>query len=100
MELRAIQNLFQDTNKKVLVSSTKSLTGHCLAAAGVIEMAVTILSIHKGICIKNVNLYNGIQGYGNIELLKENKNIKIRTALSNNFAFAGNTSSILIGSYC
>ncbi|HDX9578840.1 TPA: beta-ketoacyl-[acyl-carrier-protein] synthase family protein [Bacillus pseudomycoides] len=100
MELRAIQNLFQDTNKKVLVSSTKSLIGHCLAAAGVIELAVTILSIHKGICIKNMNLYNGMNGYENIELLKENKNIKIRTALSNNFAFAGNTASILVGSYC
>jgi 3-oxoacyl-[acyl-carrier-protein] synthase II len=99
MELKAIQRLFQDTDKKVNVSSIKSLVGHCLAAAGIIELILTILSIDKGICVKNRNLKNEMQGYENIDLIKDNQNMAIRTALSNNFAFAGNTASILVGAY-
>jgi 3-oxoacyl-[acyl-carrier-protein] synthase II len=99
MELKAIQRLFQDTDKKVNVSSIKSLVGHCLAAAGIIELILTILSIDKGICVKNSNLKNEMQGYENIDLIKDNQNMAIRTALSNNFAFAGNTASILVSAY-
>lgn len=99
MELKAIQRLFQNNNKKVNVSSIKSMVGHCLAAAGIIELILTILSIDNGICIKNSNLKNEMQGYKNIDLIKDNKNIAIRTALSNNFAFAGNTASILVSVY-
>lgn len=99
MELKAIQRLFQDTQKEVAVSSIKSMVGHCLAAAGIIEFIITISSMNQDMCISNSNLENEMTGYDNIKLLKENSNIKIRTALTNNFAFAGNTASILVSQY-
>lgn len=99
MELDAIQRLFQDSKQKIPVSSTKSLIGHCLAAAGIIELVATTLSLQQGICLKNNQLIDEMQGYPNIDLLKENKQMEMKTAISNNFAFAGNTASVLLGSF-
>ncbi len=99
MEMKAIQRLFQDTKKEVSVSSIKSMVGHCLAAAGIIELIITITSINKQLCVCNHNLENEMTGFDNVKLLKENGSLKIRTALTNNFAFAGNTASILVGAF-
>jgi 3-oxoacyl-[acyl-carrier-protein] synthase II len=99
MEINTIHRLFEARKKKLLVSSTKSMIGHCLAAAGALELVVTVLSIYNGVCTKNVNLEEAIKDYENIELLTETINIPIRQALSNSFAFAGNTASILVSSF-
>ena len=101
MELKAIQKLFGNCKEEVLVSSIKPLVGHCLAAAGIIEFILTILSIENVLCVGNVNLQNVINENGckNVVLLKSNKKKKITKALTNNFAFAGNTASILLGKF-
>lgn len=103
MELKAMQRMIErkceNSSKKITVSSTKSLIGHCLAAAGILELVITILSIKNQVCIKNVNLDDQMEGYPNVELIRENKFKKINYAMSNNFAFAGNTSSVLVGDY-
>lgn len=101
MELTAIKELFQNRSEPVLVSSIKSQIGHCLAAAGIIELILTILSIKNGICIGNSNL-NIEMNEGdspNISLIKKNCKKQICLALTNNFAFAGNTASILVSAY-
>lgn len=95
MELKAISNL--NSNKPIDVSSTKSMTGHCLAGAGAIELAASIFSICNDSIFPTANLKKEDSDYENINLIK-GKAIKkeINTVLSNSFAFGGNSSSILL----
>lgn len=101
MELNAIQQLFHVEKAKVFVSSIKGLVGHCLAAAGIIELILTILSIEREVCIGNSNMLCVMtkETSENVYLLKNNIALRVEKALSNNFAFAGNTASILISRY-
>lgn len=99
METKAIDRIFEHVDVKIPVSSTKSLIGHCLAAAGILEVVVTIFSIDENICVKNIRLNDKISDCRNINLIADNENKKINYALSNNFAFSGNTASVLIGHY-
>ena len=99
MEIKAIDRIFESIEFKVPVSSTKSLIGHCLAAAGILEVVVTILSIYENICVKNVRLNDKMSDCRNVNLIEDNENKKVNYALSNNFAFSGNTASVLIGKY-
>ncbi len=99
MEIKAIDRIFELVEFKVPVSSTKSLIGHCLAAAGILEVVVTILSIYENICVKNIRLNDKMADCRNVNLIEDNENRKVNYALSNNFAFSGNTASVLIGHY-
>lgn len=77
------------------VSSTKSITGHTLGAAGAMELAITYQAIRKEVILKNSALETAENG--NINLPIENIYGKIKYALSNSFAFGGNNVSILLG---
>lgn len=97
MEATVIKNMFAD--KDLNVSSTKSVTGHCMAAAGAVEFAVILMAIKNGIVPPSANLIDKMD-----ECMDKVYNTKaverpIKYALSNSFAFAGNTSSILVGGY-
>jgi 3-oxoacyl-[acyl-carrier-protein] synthase II len=98
MELKAITNLLGDKVKDVAISSTKSMTGHCLGAAGSIELAIAMISLSKGFIPPTSTLRNPQEGFEDYNLVKE-KGMKkeLNYILSNSFAFAGNTSSIVIG---
>lgn len=96
MEIKAIERL--DGN--CTVTSTKSQIGHCLAAAGAIEFAATVLSIEKEEIYPSVNITEEIEKDAKIAIVKEKSEKKeIRYALSNSFAFAGNAASIAVGGY-
>lgn len=75
-------------------SSTKSLTGHTLAAAGGLEAIFSVLSIQNNIAWQNVNFNNPISESG-LTPLTENKAAPIRHVLSNSFGFGGNNSTII-----
>ena len=97
MEANVIKNMFD--GKDLNVSSTKSVTGHCMAAAGAVEFAVVLMAIKNGIVPSSANLADKMD-----ECMDNVYNTKsferpIKYALSNSFAFAGNTSSILVGGY-
>lgn len=93
MESKAIEKLACRGS----VTSTKSQTGHCLAAAGAIEFAATILCMQEGIIYPNVNLDEPIEAQ-NINFVKgESQQQKVKHAISNSFAFAGNSASIVLG---
>lgn len=98
MELRAIEKLAKNSKKEVYVSSTKSLTGHCLGAAGAIELVFTILAVKNDIIPGNYNLEDAEKTLDNIHIVK-GKSIEAHVdyAISNSFAFAGNSASIVIG---
>ena len=91
-EATAIYRLFGANAK---VSSTKSITGHTLGAAGALELAITYQAIRQGVILKNSALKTAENS--NINLPVENIYGKIKYALSNSFAFGGNNVSILLG---
>ena len=97
MEIYAIENFFGETD--VYVSTNKSMIGHCLAAAGAIELASTLLTIDQDYIIPNVRLKDEMGRADSINLPTDGINKKIDFALSNSYAFAGNTASILLGKF-
>lgn len=93
-ELKAIQRLFGE-NKKLVLSATKSMTGHLLGAAGAIEAAITIQSILRQEVPPTINT-NEVEDLGNLSLqLKTSKKHTINYAMSNTFGFGGHIATIL-----
>lgn len=95
-ETKAIKNLFGDHAYNMMVSSTKSMTGHLLGAAGAIELAASALAISNGIIPPTINLDNPDPecdlNYVPNKAAKKN----IDVALSNSFGFGGHNASLLI----
>lgn len=96
-EIKAVQRVFGDHAYKLNISSTKSMTGHLLGAAGAVESIAVILSIVNGIVPPTINLKNPDPGIDPKINLTPNKAQKrdVRVGLSNTFGFGGhNTSAI------
>ncbi len=99
-ESQAIQNLFKDHSKNMKVSSTKSMTGHLLGAAGGIEAVSLVKSINSQIIPPTINYdtpdpdctLNYVPNYS--------QNFKFECALSNTFGFGGHNAVICIKKYC
>jgi 3-oxoacyl-[acyl-carrier-protein] synthase II len=96
-ETTAIKRLFGDHAKNLMVSSTKSMHGHLLGAAGAIEAVLTILALKEGIIPPTINLDNpdpqcDLDYVPNVARKKE-----IRYALSNGFGFGGTNATICFG---
>jgi 3-oxoacyl-[acyl-carrier-protein] synthase II len=97
-EIRAIQKVFGDHSYKVNISSTKSMTGHLLGAAGAIEAIACLLAINEGVVPPTINHFiddPDLDPRLNMTFNKaQKKNVKI--ALSNTFGFGGHNFSIVI----
>jgi len=91
-EANAIESLF---GNKPFVSSTKSITGHTLGAAGAVEAIICKLIINNQTIPTNTNL--AMQENVNINLTMENIKQKIDYTISNSFAFGGNNCSLIFG---
>jgi len=92
----AITNLLKKEKKNIIVSSTKSMTGHMLGASGSIETIFTILSLKEQIIIANKNLNNIDPECIKLNLITKNQKKNIQYAMSNSFGFGGTNSSIII----
>lgn len=77
-------------------SSTKSYTGHTLAASGGIEAVFAILALHHGILLPNLNFGQAIEETGLVPVKNYSEGHMIRHILSNSFGFGGNNSSIIL----
>lgn len=88
-ETAAIKTVFGDHAYKLAVSSTKSMTGHMLGAAGGIEAAFTILILHHGVIPPTINLDNPSPECDLDYVPKTAREMKVRAALSNSFGFGG-----------
>ncbi|MEZ4986053.1 MAG: beta-ketoacyl-[acyl-carrier-protein] synthase family protein [Saprospiraceae bacterium] len=97
MEMKAIDELFK--GNEVYVSSSKSMLGHTLGAAGGIEALITALAINKGFIPPSINIDQPVDAGHNVHIVKECQSLQIKAALSNSFAFAGNLASILLKQY-
>jgi 3-oxoacyl-[acyl-carrier-protein] synthase II len=98
-ETRAIQRVFGDDAQRVLVSSTKSMIGHTIGAAGAIESAVTVKSIDEEVIHPTINLHlaDPLLPLDYVPNKKREKNI--RCAISNSFAFGGHNASLVYKKY-
>ncbi len=97
IELAAVERMMGDDASKVTMSSTKSMTGHLLGAAGAIEAIFSILAIRDQVAPPTINLDNpavetAVDLAPNVKRERE-----INVALSNSFGFGGTNASVLFG---
>lgn len=94
-ETKAIKTVFGEHAYKLVVNSTKSMTGHLLGAAGGIEAIATVLAIYNDIIPPTINLTNPDPECDlNYSALKATKKT-VRAAISNTFGFGGHNASLL-----
>jgi 3-oxoacyl-[acyl-carrier-protein] synthase II len=94
-EGKAIQELFD----KVSVSSTKSMIGHSLGAAGAIEAAVCLIALREQFLPANINFRETDEQLDLNIVANESRPAKIDIVLSNSFGFGGTNASILLQNY-
>ncbi|UCE70846.1 MAG: beta-ketoacyl-ACP synthase II [Nitrospiraceae bacterium] len=95
IETRAIKTVFGDHAYKLSVSSTKSMTGHQLGAAGGVEGAVCALSIYHQIAPPTINLDNPDDECDLDYIPGTARSMNINTAMSNSFGFGGTNACII-----
>ncbi len=96
-EVQAVKDVFGDHAYKLVMSSTKSMTGHGLGAAGGIESVAVIKSIAEGIIPPTINLDNPDDGFDLDFAPHEAKQRDIKYALNNSFGFGGHNVSLVFG---
>ncbi|NLZ16479.1 MAG: beta-ketoacyl-ACP synthase II [Desulfobulbaceae bacterium] len=94
-ETKAIKTVFGEHAYKLMVSSTKSMTGHMLGAAGGIEAAFTALTVFHGIVPPTINLDNPDPNCDLDYVPLEAREQKVQVAMSNSFGFGG-TNGVLV----
>jgi 3-oxoacyl-[acyl-carrier-protein] synthase II len=94
-ETIAIKRTFGDHAYKLAVSSTKSMTGHLLGAAGAVEAIFSILAIRDQVAPPTINLQNPGEGCDLDYVPHTARKTPIRVALSNSFGFGGTNGSLI-----
>jgi 3-oxoacyl-[acyl-carrier-protein] synthase II len=96
-ETKAVKLAFGDYARNgLLVSSTKSMTGHLLGAAGAIEMAASVLAMRDSIVPPTINLDNPDPECDLDYVPHKAREKKVKVAISNSFGFGGHNSSVVI----
>ncbi|MBE2179127.1 MAG: beta-ketoacyl-ACP synthase II [Chthoniobacterales bacterium] len=96
-ETKAVKAAFgAHAHNGLLVSSTKSMTGHLLGAAGAVEMAACVMAMQDGIVPPTINLDNPDPECDLDYVPNKAREHKVRVAISNSFGFGGHNSSVLI----
>jgi 3-oxoacyl-[acyl-carrier-protein] synthase II len=99
IETHAIKRLFGEHARKVAVSSTKSMIGHLLGAAGAVEAGITVLAVQKGIIPPTINYETPDPDCDLDYVPNQMRRASLRYALSNSFGFGGTNASLLFKRY-
>ncbi len=99
LETAAIKTVFGEHAYKLCVSSTKSMTGHLLGAAGGVEAIFTILSIYNNIVPPTINLENPDPECDLDYVPNKARSIEVEYAMSNSFGFGGTNACLLFKKY-
>jgi 3-oxoacyl-[acyl-carrier-protein] synthase II len=100
-EVKAITHVFGEHAYNLNISSTKSMTGHCLGAAGVVEAIACIMSVQHDIVPPTINHFTDdpeLDTRLNFTFEKSQKRI-VRAALSNTFGFGGHNACVIVKKY-
>ncbi|CAN5477082.1 beta-ketoacyl-ACP synthase II [soil metagenome] len=97
-EIKAIEKVFGEHAFKMNISSTKSMTGHLLGAAGAIEVIACLLALNEGVVAPTINHFTDDDGLDPKLNLTFNKaqHRKVNIALSNTFGFGGHNACVII----
>lgn len=102
-EAKAIKEVFGDAAYKLNISSTKSMTGHMLGAAGAVEAMVAVLSVKNDIVPPTINHEAGDEDpeidYNLNFTFNEAQKRKVRAAMSNTFGFGGHNACVIFKKY-
>ena len=99
METKAIKAVFGKAAYKVPISSTKSMTGHLIGAAGALEAAICVMVIQQGIIPPTINLVHPDPECDLDYVPNKARQAKVDTALSNSFGFGGHNSVLVLSRY-
>ncbi len=99
VETVACKAVFGDRAKLVPVSSTKSMMGHLIAAAGVTEMIVCLLAIRDGVLPPTINLENPDPECDLDYIPNEAREARLEVALNNSFGFGGQNVTLAVGAF-
>ncbi len=94
-ETNAIKAAFGDHAYKLVVNSTKSMTGHLLGGAGGLESVITVLSIYNQVSPPTINIFNQDAECDLDYCANTARDMKIEYALKNNFGFGGTNGSLV-----
>jgi 3-oxoacyl-(acyl-carrier-protein) synthase len=98
-ETKAIKGALGDYAYKVPISSTKSMTGHMIGAAGAIEAAICVLTIQNGVIPPTIN-YTTPDPECDLDYVPNvARKADVKIALSNTFGFGGHNSALIIRKY-
>jgi 3-oxoacyl-[acyl-carrier-protein] synthase-1 len=93
-EMEAVRSVF-GTNAP-LISSTKSLTGHSLGAAGAQEAIYSLLMLNNGFAAESAHIENLDPAFEDMPILRARKDIQLETVMSNSFGFGGTNGSLVM----
>ena len=96
-ETRAIKGVFGDHAYKLMVSSTKSMSGHLLGAAGGLEFGVAVLSLVYGVVPPTINLDNPDPENDLDYVPHTAREADVKVALTNSFGFGGTNACLAVG---
>lgn len=96
-ETQAIKTTFGEHAYQLAVSSTKSMIGHALGAAGALETIFTAMALYEGVLPPTINLTNPDEGCDLDYVPHEAREAKIRYALNNSFGFGGTNGTLVLG---
>jgi 3-oxoacyl-[acyl-carrier-protein] synthase II len=98
-ETKALKIAMGEHAYKVAISSTKSMIGHLLGAAGAVEAIATLLSINRGIVHPTINYENPDPACDLDYVPNHSLRMEVRTAISNGFGFGGHNAVVVLGKY-
>jgi beta-ketoacyl-acyl-carrier-protein synthase II len=98
-ETRAIKLAMGDHAYRVPISSTKSMTGHMLGAAGVVEAVVCVQAMREGLIPPTINYENPDPDCDLDYVPNQARKVAVRTAMSNSFGFGGHNATIILRAY-
>ncbi len=98
-EVAAVKSVFDKHAYELAVSSTKSMTGHLLGAAGAVEAIFSVLAVRDGVLPPTINLDDPDEGCDLDFVAGASRKADIRTALSNSFGFGGTNGTLIFRRY-
>jgi len=98
-ETRALKMALGDHAHKVAISSTKSMIGHLLGAAGAVEAIATLLTINRGIIHPTINYENPDPACDLDYVPNQARRADVRIAISNGFGFGGHNAVVVLKKY-
>lgn len=103
-EVNAVTTLFGDHARKskggkLLMSSTKSMIGHCLGASGGVEMIACIGALRHGVVTPTINLENPDESFDIDLVAKHARDARVKVCLNNTFGFGGHNVSLVLGRF-